>query len=130
MAAASSFGASPDLKDTFVIRQVRRCNRNLLLVNIGILATIALVFGSQWKYFTPTFKASGVVLWERSKLQIPILCLGTRADQLLHLIALRAPWAFFGYSKELANNAKRKWPEMVAAVDQRRPQAGAMKAGG
>ncbi len=55
MAATSSFGASLDLKDTFVVRQIRRCNRNLLLVNIGILATIVLVFGSQWKYFDNFF---------------------------------------------------------------------------
>lgn len=80
--------------------------------------------------FAPAFKASGIILWERNKKQIPILCLGERADQLLHLIALRAPWAFFGYTKELVNSAKRNWSDIVAAVDQRRTEAGRMKAEG
>ncbi len=80
--------------------------------------------------FTPTFKASGIILWERNRQQTPILCLGNRGDQLLHLIAVRAPWAFFGYNKELANSAKREWPDMVAVVDRRRTRAGRTQAGG
>ena len=66
--------------------------------------------------FIPSFKAYGVMVWDRHKQQFSIPCKAADAGRLLDVLRVRSTQALFGYSKELEAKAKRNWPSLLAAA--------------
>jgi hypothetical protein len=50
-----------------------------------------------------------------------------KVDALLALLAERAPWAVFGYNNDLSTALRTNWGGFIAAVDQRKAGAQAVK---
>lgn len=69
--------------------------------------------------FIPAFKAYGVAVWDRYKQKFLIACKAADSGRLLDLLRARAPWAIFGYSRDLEASAKKNWTALLAGVGPR-----------
>jgi hypothetical protein len=72
--------------------------------------------------FIPTGKSYAAVIVGRHRQRIEVQMSQKKTDQLLADLAARAPWAIFGYSKDIETAWQKDPAGFVAAVDSRREQ--------
>lgn len=70
----------------------------------------------------PVWKFRGVVLVNRRGQKVGSTMAKWQAEALMMQLEQLVPWAFFGYSDELANTLKTNLAGFIAAVDARRQQ--------
>lgn len=77
--------------------------------------------------FIPTGKTYDVIMYDRFGKPLQMQARQKKIDALLALLAERAPWAVFGYSNDLSTALRTNWGGFIAAVDQRKAGAPAVK---
>jgi hypothetical protein len=77
--------------------------------------------------FIPTGKTYEVIMYDRFGQPLQMQARQKKIDAMLALLAERAPWAVFGYTDELSRTLRTNWGGLVAAVDQRKAGAAAVK---
>jgi len=70
--------------------------------------------------FIPTGKSYAAIVFDRYGQSLEIQAGREKSEQVLGMLAERAPWAVFGFSDELKKLAGANWAGFVAAVDARR----------
>jgi hypothetical protein len=70
--------------------------------------------------FIPTGKTYDVIMYDRYGQPLQMQAREKKVDEMLKLLAERAPWAVFGYSNERNQLLRTNWGGFVAAVDQRK----------
>jgi hypothetical protein len=77
--------------------------------------------------FIPTGKSYEVIMCDRFGKPLQMKARQKKIDAMLALLAERAPWAVFGYSDDLSKTLRTNWGGFIAAVDQRKAGAPAVK---
>jgi hypothetical protein len=102
--------------------------RSLFNTWVSPLADLAWAYKKVTKHYTnfiPTGKTYAAVLVGRHRQRIEVQMSQKKTDQLLADLAIRVPWAIFGFSNELDTAWKKDPGGFVAAVDSRRQQLAA-----
>lgn len=81
-----------------------------------------------YHYFIPTGKTYEVIMYDRYGQPLQMQARENKIDEILKILAERAPWAVFGYSDERNQLLSKNWGGFVAAVDQRKSGAAAAAA--
>ena len=77
--------------------------------------------------FIPTGKTYDVIMYDRHGQPLQMKSRQKNIDEMLKVLAARAPWAVFGYNNDLNNTLRTNWAGFVAAVDQRKSGAAPAK---
>jgi hypothetical protein len=82
-----------------------------------------------WAYHQNTGGRHTAMLFTRDGRIRPVWLKNDTADELLRLVAQRAPWAFMGFDVQRMKTWSKRRQELIAAADERRksrsPIAGA-----
>jgi hypothetical protein len=73
--------------------------------------------------FIPTGKSYTAILVGRHRQRIEVKLSNKTADEILNELAIRVPWAIYGFSRDLERVWKSDPGGFIAAVDQRRSQS-------
>lgn len=102
--------------------------KNFFATWMSPLDDLAWVHKKVTKHYTnmiPTGKSYAAVIVGRHRQRIEVQMSQKKTDQLLADLAGKAPWAIYGYSKEIETAWQKDPAGFVAAVDSRRQQLAA-----
>lgn len=107
--------------------------RNWLIHRTGSTLQATRLSDITWMYkhvtqhrtnFIPTGKTFKALIWDRSGVCIEIQGKEKEVLAAMEAVAQRTPWSIIGYKPELEQAWKKDRSRFIAAVDQRRSQAG------
>lgn len=104
---------------------VRRSFFSTWVSPVGDLAWVYKKVTKHYTNFIPTGKTYAAIIVDRHRQRIEVSMSQKKTDQLLADLGARAPWAIFGYSKDIAAAWQKDPGGFVATVDSRRQQLAA-----